>query len=337
MVTLVGAMWAAGDADAPWAARPPFFFSPGQHAVGAPRSPQAAQQPSPLKSARSSASNLEAASVQAAQLVQGLLCETDATSGASRHGVAPAFRGSDACMGAASDSDVSRASSRASLQACRMSPGRASAASYADAGAAAEPPAGAHSGGAPAAAHSARRQLAIHDPPRTGPASISRPAAFGAVRGHAAAHGDVIEQLQAQHQQRLNEMAEASARIARQKETEIQHLTSTMQQALEKAAERETAALRRADKAEQEKAAMERDHKSDMLDLRAQLEHLHERLESRTSAERAELARRLQGAISNVKLAAERDIDQLNLQIDSLQQERDDLFKYKYRNTKDRN
>lgn len=306
MVTPIGAMWAAsGDADAP------------KSGAGLPFA-------SPVKSARSSASNLEAASVQAAQLVQGLLGETEATSGAGRHGVAQAFRVSDASMGAASDSD-SRASSRASLQACRTSPGRASAASYADAGAAAEPPAGAHSGGAPAAAHSARRQLAIHDPPRAGPASLSRPAVFGAVRGHAAAHGDVIEQLQAQHQQRLNEMAEASARIARQKETEIQHLTSTMQQALEKAAERETAALRRADKAEQEKAAMERDHKSDMLALRAQLEHLHERLESRTSAERAELARRLQGAISNVKMAAERDIDNLNLQIDSLQQERDDL------------
>ena len=44
-----------------------------------------------------------------------------------------------------------------------------------------------------------------------------------------------------------------------------------------------------------------------------------------TAFDTLKLARRLQGAISNVKMAAERDIDNLNLQIDSLQQERDDL------------
>jgi hypothetical protein len=268
----------------------------------------AGQQPSPLKSGRSSTANLEAASIQAAQLIKGLLGgEAAGATGAGRHAEAAALSASDGYP--ASDSDISRASSmrssRAPPQTCRMSPGHASAvASVASPAAAPAASSTVHSAGG------ARRQLSVEDLPRTGHASPSRQ------------HGDVIQQLQVQHQQRLNEMAEASARIARQKEAEIQHLTSTMQQALEKAAARETAALRRAEKAEQEKAAMERDHKSDMLDLRAQLEHLQERLESRSSAERAELGRRLQGAISNVKVAAERDIEQLSLQMDSLQQER---------------
>ena len=141
----------------------------------------------------------------------------------------------------------------------------------------------------------------------------------------ASPQGRIIQELQAQHAQRLNEMAEASARIAQQKEEEIAQLTAVMQSTLDATRERERAALQRAEQAESERAETQRQHKNDMIRLRGDFESMQQRLHGKSEGERRELAARLQDALNHVREAAEQDIADLERSRELISQERDVL------------
>ena len=176
-----------------------------------------------------------------------------------------------------------------------------------------------------------RRLRSQSDPHLGSPSRLSATSSPGqheqSARRHqiASPQGRIIQELQAQHAQRLNEMAEASARIAQQKEEEIEQLTAVMQSALDATRERERAALQRAEQAESERAETQRQHKNDMIRLRGDFESMQQRLHGKSEGERRELAARLQDALNHVREAAEQDIADLEQSRELISQERDVL------------